>query len=215
MDIIITEVATKTKLVFAVNPESVKQTAAAKLQKYEIMDIGDTAQPHGVDLIKWSWQGTILGAARKALPMVKSTFYRTPRETEKFFEKWRKEGTILSLMITDTNVNKDCVLESFDWTMSGGWGDAEYSITLVEYKTISIKTVQLATTAATTTTTRTTAPSVEGRTHTVVRGDTLWGLAKTYLGNGARYPEIYNLNRDKISNPNLIHIGWALKIPAK
>ncbi len=50
------------------------------------------------------------------------------------------------------------------------------------------------------------------RTHTVVRGDTLWALANTYLGNGNRYKEIKTLNG---LTSDIIKIGQVLKIPAK
>lgn len=50
------------------------------------------------------------------------------------------------------------------------------------------------------------------RTHTVVRGDTLWALANTYLGNGSRYKEIMTLNGMTSAT---IKIGQVLKIPAK
>lgn len=52
-----------------------------------------------------------------------------------------------------------------------------------------------------------------GTTHTVVAGDTLWGISSRYLGDGARYMEIYNINTDIIKNPNLIYVGQVLKIP--
>lgn len=48
------------------------------------------------------------------------------------------------------------------------------------------------------------------RIHTVVKGDTLWDIAKAYLGDGARYPEIKALNNLK---SNVIYSGWKLKIP--
>ena len=48
------------------------------------------------------------------------------------------------------------------------------------------------------------------RIHTVVNGDTLWDIAKAYLGNGSRYPEIKTLNNLK---SNVIYSGWKLKIP--
>lgn len=51
------------------------------------------------------------------------------------------------------------------------------------------------------------------RTYKVKRGDTLWAIAKKYYGSGAKYPTIYNANKDKIKNPNLIQVGWVLKIP--
>ena len=48
------------------------------------------------------------------------------------------------------------------------------------------------------------------RVHTVVKGDTLWDIAKLYLGSGSRYPEIKSLNNLK---SNVIYSGWKLKIP--
>lgn len=53
----------------------------------------------------------------------------------------------------------------------------------------------------------------EYETYTVKKGDSLWNIAKRYLGTGSRYPEIYNLNRDKIRDPNRIQIGQILKMP--
>lgn len=45
------------------------------------------------------------------------------------------------------------------------------------------------------------------------QGSTLWGIATIEYGNGGRWPDIYNANRDKISNPDLIYPGQALVIP--
>lgn len=49
--------------------------------------------------------------------------------------------------------------------------------------------------------------------HTVKSGDTLSGIAKSYYGNGAAYPQIFNANRDKLSDPNKIRVGQVLVIP--
>lgn len=51
------------------------------------------------------------------------------------------------------------------------------------------------------------------RTHTVKSGDTLSSLAKSYYGNAALFPQIFNANRDKLSNPNQIRVGQVLVIP--
>lgn len=47
----------------------------------------------------------------------------------------------------------------------------------------------------------------------VQRGDSLWTIAERLLGDGERWVEIFALNRDRVSNPNEIDIGWALRLP--
>lgn len=51
--------------------------------------------------------------------------------------------------------------------------------------------------------------------YTVKSGDTLSKIAKKYLDNANRYNDIFNINKDILSNPDLIKIGQKLKIPNK
>ena len=53
--------------------------------------------------------------------------------------------------------------------------------------------------------------AVEARTHTVVSGDTLFNIAKQYLGDGNRYPELAAANG--IANPDHIEVGQVITIP--
>lgn len=50
-------------------------------------------------------------------------------------------------------------------------------------------------------------------TYTVKSGDTLWAIAKKYYGDGSKYTKIFEANKDKIKNPNLIYVGQVFKIP--
>lgn len=51
------------------------------------------------------------------------------------------------------------------------------------------------------------------RTYVVKSGDTLSGIAQAMYGDAGRWPAIFEANKDKISDPNLIHPGQELRIP--
>lgn len=50
-------------------------------------------------------------------------------------------------------------------------------------------------------------------THTVKSGDTLQSIAKARLGSAGKWRVLFNANKTKISNPNLIQPGQVLVIP--
>lgn len=81
-------------------------------------------------------------------------------------------------------------------------------LTLKEYanKTAMIETITIAGQGEDETAT-------SGDTYTVVKGDCLWNIAKKFYKKGALYTKIYNANKDKIKNPNLIYPGQVLIIP--
>ena len=51
------------------------------------------------------------------------------------------------------------------------------------------------------------------RSHTVVDGDTLSGLATRYLGSAGRYAEILEANRTKLRSADMLPVGIVLRIP--
>jgi hypothetical protein len=53
------------------------------------------------------------------------------------------------------------------------------------------------------------------RIHTVIDGDTLQGLAYRYLDDEQRWSEIYDANRDQLTDPTALPIGAKLTIPPR
>ena len=47
----------------------------------------------------------------------------------------------------------------------------------------------------------------------IKKGDTLWAIAKQFLGNGSKYTEIFEANKEVIKDPDLIYPGQKIRIP--
>jgi nucleoid-associated protein YgaU len=52
-------------------------------------------------------------------------------------------------------------------------------------------------------------------TVTVQPGFTLWGIAEGQMGDGIRYVQVFEANKDKIRDPDLIYPGQVFTIPAE
>lgn len=98
--------------------------------------------------------------------------------------------------------------EGFDWTVS---------IKLKQYRPFSTKIVKVNNGTATVNeqreTTNSPAPK-QDTTYPVKKGDCLWNIAKAIYGDGSKWKVIYEANKDKITNPNLIYVGQVLTIPS-
>ena len=118
------------------------------------------------------------------------------------------------LFDTDLKVS----LEDYEITDDAKEGfDIVVAVKLKQYKEYGTKTVKVAeeNTASVEqkrSTENSPAPSTN-QSYTVKSGDCLWNIAKKYYGDGSKYTAIYEANKDKISNPNLIYPGQVLTIP--
>ena len=120
--------------------------------------------------------------------------------------------TNLTVGMEDYQITDDAE-EGFDITVT---------VSLKQYRHYGTKTVTIQpapTPAETPTATveqpqRETSQAPQQTTYTVKSGDCLWNIAKKYLGDGSRYNEIYELNKDKITNPNLIYPNQVLTLPS-
>ncbi len=56
---------------------------------------------------------------------------------------------------------------------------------------------------------------VRTQTHTIVDGDTLERIARRYLGDASLAEALYEMNRDRIADPNRLPLGKKILIPAR
>lgn len=129
---------------------------------------------------------------------------------------WKSSGKPIQLIITGTKINFQVTIETLKYGEQDGTGDVYYDLTLKEYRAVEIKKTKLKKKKKTTkkkNKPKRPAAKKKTKTYTVKSGDCLWNIAKKFYGNGAQYTKIYNANKGKIKNPNLIYPGQVLTIP--
>lgn len=118
----------------------------------------------------------------------------------------------------DTNIKVSIEDYKIEENASDGQ-EVTIDIKLKQYRDYGTKRIniaprtQVSVAAATVQSARPTTTAPRPKTYTVKAGDTLWAIAKKTLGNGSRHKEIFNLNRNIISNPNVIRVGQVLRLP--
>lgn len=119
--------------------------------------------------------------------------------------KYRGINILENAVITSFNTDNDC-------TIYGGYA---FSMQIEEVRIAKSAYVEPDTTTKKTTKSGT--QQVQNNSpekyHTVKKGDCLWNIAKKYYGSGASYKKIYEANKSKIKNPNLIYPGQVFLIP--
>lgn len=118
-------------------------------------------------------------------------------------------GTDMKVSLEDYTIKEDAS-DGFDLTVSIQLKQyREYSTQIVTLETEDKETVAIMEPQRETET----APVASGTTYTVAAGDCLWNIAKKLYGDGSRYREIQEANKDIVANPNLIYPGQVLTIP--
>ncbi|MDV9166481.1 LysM peptidoglycan-binding domain-containing protein, partial [Clostridioides difficile] len=139
-----------------------------------------------------------------------------PYDCVNLIESWMKEGYILRFIITETNINFECIIADFNYREQDYSRDVYFTLSLKEYRRIQISKVNINNDEKLSS--EKDVPLTKGfdtkqKTHKVVEGDTLFKIAKKYYGNGDLWEKIYKANEDKIKDPSVIKNGWILIIP--
>lgn len=128
-------------------------------------------------------------------------------------ERWSDAGSVVRWMVSGTPTNAAVLIESVEYGEQDGTNDIYATLVLRQYQ--APKTPVLSASGGGTDTARDSATgAAQRRTYTVVKGDTLWGIARKFYGNGSYYTRIAAANSATVKNPNLIYPGQVLTIPA-
>ncbi len=203
-----------------VNPEEISVENNLSIEKYNILNLGEVAIANYKELNKYSFE--------TEFPYEVTSYvnYTNDFKSSDFwinlFEDWMENKTAVRFIASNgkgKDINTLVLISSMKVTEKATEeGDKYVSFELVEYrkfdkKVAVVKSIEGSKARVTQSSDSKQNPKASNRTYTIVSGDTLWGIATRYYGNGAQYPTIYNANKNIISNPNLIYPGQKLVIP--
>lgn len=211
----ITYDAEKEKIQLPVLPESFQIKNGSSNDKVDITGLGEITIMQSRPALQFSWS-SFFPAAR--FPGIQVSSIAKPLTLVQKINTWKASKKPVHLIATACGVDLYCTIESFDYREEGGDpGTYQYSITLKEYREITIRQVKVDIPKATATVEKEQPRvdnSVQPKTYTVKSGDCLWNIAKKYYGSGSSYTKIYEANKGTIGgNPNLIYPGQVLTIP--
>ena len=151
MDIYLTNLETGDRLRFPMLPEEISVKFGNLFTNYTILNIGEVKTPNGTSLDTISWSGIFPGEPRKNDPYICE--WRDPKEVYKWLAelKTQKGKPVKArLLVTETPINCDVYLNSLTGKPTGGYGDINYSINLIQAKEIKLSTTdEIAAAAAT------------------------------------------------------------------
>ena len=152
------------------------------------------------------------------------TGFMKPYEFSEKIQKWMYEGKPLRVIVTDSPTNMQCLIQQFDTVEQDGTRDLYFTLNLLEYRPIEVPNLSNSSSSSNSNNTQNTSRPNEvstnsnnqQKTHKVVKGDTLYDIAKKYYGNGNLYTKIKEANKSKypsLSKNNIIYVGMELIIP--
>ncbi len=216
----ISNVDTGESISLAWTPEKITVNTSGKFASYNIIELGEVKVPRGMNLSSVKWSAKLPGESRKNYPFVNSSYWQEPRNIIRTLEKWHENRNKLRLLITQTSVNMDVYLDDFNYDWNGGHGDADYSITFISARNMQVRTVKEVDAEKT-------SQVDEGENTLNARPDSniaesvntkdnssLWSVAQSQYGDGAKWSDIYVLNADKLDGETGdVPASITLKLP--
>ncbi len=114
---------------------------------------------------------------------------RAPYDCADLLESWRKKGLILRFIITETNVNFECMIEDFKYGKKDGTKDVYFTLSLKEYDRFTIPKVNQSTG-----TKDREADKKKANNYYAMAGETLYQIAKYWYDDGEKYLKLAEIN---------------------
>lgn len=202
MDIILIPAGGGAKFTFPALPEQIKTKNAAKYQNFDIISLGAVKTPRGTDVEEVSWDGEFFGISKRREAIVKSNIWREPMECVRILKDFIENETVLNLIVTETWINLDVTIASFQPTAYGAYGNIKYSIIFNQKKPLKIYDTNELNIESFSQKTKPRNDTAEGKygggAYPVASGDTLSGIAMKIWGSAAKWIELYEANKNAL-----------------
>ncbi len=209
MDIIIIPSGSGSKFTFPALPEKVQGKYGAKYQSFDIISQGTVKAPKGTDVAEFAWDGVFFGRSKRKEAIVRAGSWQEPNECVNILYGFMKNETVLNLIVTETWINVDVTISSFQPRPIGAYGNVEYSISFAQKKSLQIYTTNELQIAAFVRKTRARndpgGGSSGGGSYTVKSKDTLSRIAAAKMGSASKWTSLYDANAGTIESAAKAH----------
>ncbi len=209
----ITGNAEQERLQIPVLPEKFSVSAGSKNASVDVTGLGEITIEQSRSAYQFSFDSFFPATT---FPGIKNVALTEPLKCVEQIKSWIESKKPVHVIITGNGMDGYCTIEKFNYYEEGGdVGTIHYSLSLKEYREVTVRQVKVEGETATVEQTQTRVDNtIAPKTYTVKVGDCLWNIAKAIYGNGADYTKIYEANKGVIgSDPNRIYAGQVLTIP--
>ncbi len=207
------------------NPEEISVTNTQSIEKYNVLKLGQIAVPTYMELKEYSFECEFPHTMYSYVNVKEEKDFLDAKSYLDMLTKWRKKKTPIRFLagsvtkkgvLYKDRINTLVLIEEMSISEKAGEERDKYvSFKLIEYRDFN-KTpyyeINKDTGKASKGKSDETNPKKNGY-HIVAAGDTLFGIAKKYYGDGTKYTKILDANKGIIKSPALIKPGWKLVIP--
>ncbi|WP_300689225.1 LysM peptidoglycan-binding domain-containing protein [uncultured Oscillibacter sp.] len=209
MQIIFRNVKTNQELIMPVTPSDFYVEDGRQVESLDMTDTGQVNLPGLKSLFNEQKEFLLPSSDRN---YTSSGWTGEPYAVVDQLVEWSNNGDVLRLIVTDTPVNFPVLLGPVRHGQKDGTGDVYVTLELRRYRELQEEATE--TNQNTGNKTRAEPQGKKEETsYTVVKGDTLWGIARRTYGDPNLAWKLAEFNG--VKNANLIYPGQVVKLPDK